>query len=266
MEDNETCRTQGNYISPVFWFIFIVGRDDHSTEETDVPPVLRFDVKDDEDGATEEHFGGGQWAGDLLQAKQGCQEWTRWCLGRGGDNSYAILAWTPRVVCRRRVSEEQIALSLWCVILNEYGLDLECCVIQFLSPTPLSVIRCFRTVWPTSTAAAAALLDPETLDFHADQVCRTAFRMPGFVSTLWWFGVSRIRVWMLTPAARQSSCLHSVMIWCLQDTCLNVSPVACSVNMWLKSWNSLTAFTLVTTATCDRGNDWGLITCDLFAP
>lgn len=63
--DNETCRTRGNYISTVFWFIFVVGRDKHSTEESDVPPALWFDVKDDEDGATEEHFGGGQWAADL---------------------------------------------------------------------------------------------------------------------------------------------------------------------------------------------------------
>ena len=42
-----------------------MGRDKHSTEESDVPPALWFDVKDDKDGATEEHFGGGQWAADL---------------------------------------------------------------------------------------------------------------------------------------------------------------------------------------------------------
>lgn len=65
MEDDETCRTRGNYISSVFWLHFIVGSDDRSTEEIDVPPALWFDVKDDEDGAAEEHFGGGQWTGDV---------------------------------------------------------------------------------------------------------------------------------------------------------------------------------------------------------
>lgn len=42
-----------------------MGSDDRSTEEIDVPPALWFDVKDDEDGAAEEHFGGGQWTGDV---------------------------------------------------------------------------------------------------------------------------------------------------------------------------------------------------------
>ena len=171
-----------------------------------------------------------------------------------------MLAWTPRVVCRHHVSEEQIALSLWCAILNEYG--LECCVIQFLSPTPLSVIRYFRTVWPSF--AAAALLNPETLDFmltrsaeqdariclspHCDGLvspgyvseCRLLLPVSPVVCTLWWFGISRIPVWMSVPS-------HAVLTCGWKVETVNCLHSSYHGNMWPWKWLGIDHLWLVCT-------------------